>query len=731
MSASSPLYVAPAPAVVTISDYNQGADASLQFIAGSQIHGEITSNETLIAGATVTLDGPVHLETTTDAQGLYNFGVLPVGVYTFNVSKDGYLSPDPATITVSAPGSNITYDGELFAPSTINGTVTDPSGAPIAGVTVYADGATSAWATTDSNGQYSITGLAPGAYAVYYHLDGYLDPQPNLVGIDLYGTTTTADAQLLAPNIIQGTVTDTAATPVPIAGATVTIDGPVFSQTQTGSDGTYSVGMLPPGAYTVTVTAAGYVDSLPYNVGVSGYGTTTTQNVSLDTTSTADILVTDASANPITDATVNISGDGGTFYGTTDSTGHVSIPGLTIGSYTVTGSANGFLDGSVPLTVTANASAPTATVVLQVPNTISGTVTDTSHAAIAGVTVTAVGTDGTRTATTDANGAYSFGDLPPGTYTLSFAIDGYISPLPTDIVVTGYGTANVYDQQLYKVGEVVAPDAPTNVTTTPGDGKVTVSWTAPASNGGVAIYKYTVTTSDSQQTCQTNGTTTSCDVTGLTNGTSYTFSVVATNIAGNSPAATSAAVAPYGVPLAPLYPAATAYNGRVTVSWSAADPNGNPITQYTVTAAPGGRSCQTTTGTSCTVTGLAANTAYTFSVQATNAAGLGAAATVTATTPAPVPAVTHVRSTPSGKGAATITWTAPRTSERIGNYKIEIVINSGGHGVWKVYNHAASSKTSIKITGLKAKTKYWVRITAIPSPAGPALTSSGYLFTTG
>ncbi|BEP95802.1 hypothetical protein GmRootA79_41860 [Acidovorax sp. A79] len=83
----------------------------------------------------------------------------------------------------------------------------------------------------------------------------------------------------------------------------------------------------------------------------------------------------------------------------------------------------------------------------------------------------------------------------------------------------------------------VAPGAPTNVQATPsGSGQVTVSFTPPASDGG-GITQYTVTAlangQPSGQTCAATPPVTSCTVTGLQDGTTYTFSVAATNGGGS------------------------------------------------------------------------------------------------------------------------------------------------------------------------------------------------------
>jgi hypothetical protein len=77
-----------------------------------------------------------------------------------------------------------------------------------------------------------------------------------------------------------------------------------------------------------------------------------------------------------------------------------------------------------------------------------------------------------------------------------------------------------------------------------------VSWNAPTSTGGSEITSYRVTASPGGQTCTTS--TTSCIVLGLTNGTTYSFTVTATNKAGlTSRASLVAKAKPWTTPGAP------------------------------------------------------------------------------------------------------------------------------------------------------------------------------------
>ena len=80
-------------------------------------------------------------------------------------------------------------------------------------------------------------------------------------------------------------------------------------------------------------------------------------------------------------------------------------------------------------------------------------------------------------------------------------------------------------------------------------------------------------------------------MTGLTNGTAYTFTVTATNAIGSGPpSAPSNSVTPAAVPGAPTGVTATAGNAQATVTFVPPVNNGgSPITGYTVTSQSGRR----------------------------------------------------------------------------------------------------------------------------------------------
>jgi hypothetical protein len=214
-----------------------------------------------------------------------------------------------------------------------------------------------------------------------------------------------------------------------------------------------------------------------------------------------------------------------------------------------------------------------------------------------------------------------------GPITLTGLTDGI------NYTVTVYAT-NLAGNGPQSAAKVIAPlnlaGPPTNVVATDATpagattGTVDVTFSPPADAGQEHVTGYTVTSSPGGLTAFASNGTQGAVVTGLTIGTSYTFTAHATNALGNgAESAPSNAVTPTAVspPSPPLIPAAAPLNQEAWVSCVAPfDDGGSAITSYTVTAQPGNI---TATGSSCPilVQGLTNGVAYTFTVTATNAAG--------------------------------------------------------------------------------------------------------------
>ncbi len=232
-----------------------------------------------------------------------------------------------------------------------------------------------------------------------------------------------------------------------------------------------------------------------------------------------------------------------------------------------------------------------------------------------------------------------------------------------------------------------APGAPLNVFGVASNNAVTVNWSPAQSNQPVTSYTVTTTTAGPAVApvsvvplAGSNFPPTSVLISGLVNGTSYTFTVTATNAFGTSLAsAPSAPVTPPGIafPAPPTAVTAIAGDTQASVSFTVSPPpQGAPITSYLVTSSPGGIlvSIQPpATGNIGTalVGGLTNGVSYTFTVQAINLRGPSApSAPSNAVTPSAthVPVLNVAINGPSSVSAApaqvtyTITVTNPITS---------------------------------------------------------------------
>jgi hypothetical protein len=169
------------------------------------------------------------------------------------------------------------------------------------------------------------------------------------------------------------------------------------------------------------------------------------------------------------------------------------------------------------------------------------------------------------------------------------------------------------------------PDAPTNVA--PGrtvlSHVVELSWTSPKNNGA-PIDSYTVQSDGVSQQCAASP----CTITNLTNGQTYSFTVKAHNLVGDSEAsAPSAGARPDAVPDAVTgLRVSNPQDGTVTLSWSPAHGDGTPVNAYRV-AWPGGSAQVGGSSTQANPSGLNNDSNYTFTVIAVNEQGPGAPST--------------------------------------------------------------------------------------------------------
>lgn len=265
-----------------------------------------------------------------------------------------------------------------------------------------------------------------------------------------------------------------------------------------------------------------------------------------------------------------------------------------------------------------------------------------------------------------------------------------------------------------------SPGSPTNVTAVAGNGQATISFTPPANDGGNPITGYIITSQPEGLTA--TGTTSPITVTGLTNGTAYTFTVVAVNGVGNSPqSAPSASVTPLAPPDAPTGVTAVAGNGEATVSFTPpANNGGSAITGYKVISEPGGITATGTTGP-ITVTGLTNDTPYTFKVVATNSVGDSPESTpstsVTPTAPAGSPAAPTNVAAAAGNGQATISFTPPVDDG--GNPITGYIVTSQPGGLT-----ATGAASPITITGLTNGTSYTFTVKAINAAGSSAASTA-------
>ncbi|HVJ95863.1 MAG TPA: fibronectin type III domain-containing protein, partial [Acidimicrobiia bacterium] len=173
------------------------------------------------------------------------------------------------------------------------------------------------------------------------------------------------------------------------------------------------------------------------------------------------------------------------------------------------------------------------------------------------------------------------------------------------------------------------PSAPRTVKATNGNARVTLSWLKPTYDRGYPITSYVVSgkiPSTGAVIPTVTTTTLSATVTGLQNGTNYTFTVAARNSQGTGASSGGVGIK-VGQPGAVSAVTATIDFTSARLTWPAAASNGGAITQYQVrlyqNGVADGSEIFKSAATTQTVTGLSSGGTYTFTVAAKNTYGYG------------------------------------------------------------------------------------------------------------
>jgi large repetitive protein len=281
------------------------------------------------------------------------------------------------------------------------------------------------------------------------------------------------------------------------------------------------------------------------------------------------------------------------------------------------------------------------------------------------------------------------------------------------------------------LSQLVTPDAVPDVVATVsadvGDGSAHVTWVAPTDPGSpITGYDVQIGPAPSSGSPDQTVSASEARFSGLTNGTAYSFRVRSENKAGwGDWSAASASVTPFGAPAAMAAPSASGVDSAdphekaITVNWAAADGNGRPISQYTVTPrsslATSGATAATVDGGTLQATFDVPNdgASWTYTVTATNSGGKSSpesppsAAVAAHSKPDAVASVTASDNTNGTglNGAVNLTFTVPITNG-LSATSVDWQSSAGSSGSQALATGSAGTVETFAVSGLTNGTQY-------------------------
>jgi len=257
-----------------------------------------------------------------------------------------------------------------------------------------------------------------------------------------------------------------------------------------------------------------------------------------------------------------------------------------------------------------------------------------------------------------------------------------------------------------------SPEAPTNLKATPKDSSVELSWTAPTRDGGSAITSYEVNVSPQGGTISIDGT--KATITGLLNGTQYSFTVKANNGIGSSPASNPTQATPMSAPSSPTGIVAKAEkSGEVRLSWNP-NPSIEGVQNYVVVMDPLGAETEVS-GTTAVVRNLTLGRSYEFSVKAINPIGESTPSNkVTEKAVATSSAPSNVQARAS-ESTIDLSWNEPTETGGAAIIDYQIFYSANGGETWIMVEDDVAPLTKTTLEDMENGTTYYLTVVPITS----------------
>jgi hypothetical protein len=472
---------------VTVATATTTPNVNASLKEGGRISGTVTSAASKAALAAIEVCAlPVSSGssscTSTNSSGEYSIVGLEAGEYKVEFYNNGSYAlqyyngkdaySEAQSVSVTTGGSATAINAAMREAGQIAGTVTDAvSKAALSGITICAiptAGGSDECASSNSSGEYTITGLQAGEYKVeFYRLESSYTTQyyngkntfAEAQSVSVVGGATTGaiNAAMKEGGRITGTVT-AASSKAALSSVEVcasSLAGEYSACGYTNSSGEYTIAGLLAGEYKVVFFGNGSSYATQYyngktqfseaqTVTVTTGGTTGAINAVMGLAGSISGTVTDSATHgALQGITVCARTRGGEYADAcalTSSTGTYTISGLTPGEFVVEFSpgsgatanyapqyynAKATFAEAAPVAVSSGATVGNINAALVEGGRISGKITDAvTKAALAGVNVCAseaLNEIGSRCTTTNSSGEYAISSLAPGRYRVRYS----------------------------------------------------------------------------------------------------------------------------------------------------------------------------------------------------------------------------------------------------------------------------------------------------------------------